>query len=78
MGQSLAAEIVAAVADAEGVDPTDLDFALHDHVETDGLRLLSSHEESTWTLTFQLPDHEVTVTSDGVILVDGDAEADWA
>lgn len=78
MGQSLSAEIVTAVADAEGVDPTDLDFALHDYVETDGLRLLASHEESTWTLTFQLPDHEVTVTSDGVILVDGDREVDRA
>ena len=32
-----------------------------------------SRTTSTWTLSFEVPDHSVTVTGDGVVLVDGDS-----
>jgi hypothetical protein len=31
---------------------------------------LASHGTGSWTLSFELPDHTVTITSDGVVLVD--------
>ncbi|WP_176451078.1 hypothetical protein [Halorubrum sp. Ea1] len=37
---------------------------------------MAANEAATWTLTFELPKHDVTVTSDGRVLVDvldGDA-----
>lgn len=66
-------EIVTAVAGTDGVAPAELDYALQDHVDVDAIDTLSGHPDSTWTLSFDVPDHTVTVTSDGVILVDGDS-----
>lgn len=63
-------EIVEAVANANGVDPTDLDYSLQEHVDTDAIRLLSRQSASSWSLSFELPDQTVTVTSDGAILVE--------
>lgn len=70
MSGPLHIELVEAVADAEGVDPRDLDV-LHEHVPLDVVEQLSKHETASWTLSFELPDHDVTVTSEGVVLVDG-------
>ncbi|WP_170938327.1 MULTISPECIES: HalOD1 output domain-containing protein [unclassified Halorubrum] len=76
MGDVLASKIVESVADAEGVEPAELDFTLYEYVEPDAIELLAANEAATWTLTFELPKHDVTVTSDGRVLVDvldGDA-----
>ncbi|WP_254837730.1 HalOD1 output domain-containing protein [Natronomonas marina] len=70
--------VVEAVADAKGVDPNEMEMSLQDHVDTDAIRLLAAHDDATWTLSFELPDHEVTVTSDCVVLVDGARQAAWA
>ena len=70
MEDFLAPKIVEAVADAEGVEPAELDFTLYEHVEPDAIELLAANETATWTLTFELPNHDVTVTSDGRVLVD--------
>jgi hypothetical protein len=69
MGVSLAIEIVEAVADAEGVDPMELDFRLQEHVDVEALELLESHGSDSWTLSIELPRHEVTVTGQGSVLV---------
>lgn len=71
-------EIVEAIADEKGVDSEKLDLILEEHVSTDAIRLLAAHETETWTLRFEIPDHEVTVKSDGVILVDGSKQEVWA
>ena len=71
-------ELVRAVAAAEGVDPEELDFVVEEYVETDAIELLATHEGASWTLSFELPRHNVTVTSDGLILVDGSREETWA
>ncbi|WP_436911331.1 HalOD1 output domain-containing protein [Halosimplex marinum] len=76
MDNSLPTDIVEAVARARDSDPRELDFVLADHVDLDALEQLAEHPESTWTFTFELPDHSVTVTSAGAILVDGQAEND--
>lgn len=72
--ESLTYEIATAVAAAEGVELSELDLTLRDHVNPDALEALAAHENSTWTLQFELPDHTVTVTSDGVVCVDSSVE----
>jgi hypothetical protein len=70
MGDTVAAEIMRAIAENEEVEPADLGFALADYVDTDAISRLADHDDSIWMLTFTVPDHEVTVTSEGDILVD--------
>jgi hypothetical protein len=70
-------EIVEAIADAEGVDSENLDITLEEHISSEAIRLLADHEGGSWTLSFKLPDHKVTVTSDGIILVDGAKQEVW-
>ena len=69
--KSLTTSVVLAIADAEGVDPMDLDFVLHDYVDTDAIEQLLAHDGGEWTFTFEVEAHTVTVTSDGVVYVDG-------
>lgn len=68
--------VVTAIADAKGVDPSEL-LVLQEYIDVDALESLSAHEHSTWSLTFELPEHRVTVTDDGVVLVDGSLEEIW-
>lgn len=77
MTQSLIPEIVHAIADAKETDPYGLDLSLQEYVDTDAIQQLAAHDAATWTLSFQLPNHEVTVTSDGGILVDGVRRCVW-
>jgi len=63
-------DVTAAIADAEGVEPSELDYQLYDYVDPEALELLASRSEDSWTLTFSVPDHEVTVTDDGRVLVE--------
>lgn len=77
MGQVLSAEIIAAVADSEGVEPEELGITLADHIDLDAVNQLAEQSTSAWTLSFELPEHRVTVTSEGVILVDGEVEQRW-
>jgi hypothetical protein len=70
-------EIVEAIADAEGVDSENLDFTLEEHISGEAIRLLAAHESGAWTLSFEPPDHKVTVTSNGIILVDGAKQGVW-
>lgn len=62
-------EIGEAVADSKDIDLMDLNYVLEDYVDTDAIRRLAKHENSTWTLSFELPDCTVIVTSNGEIVV---------
>ncbi len=62
--------IVDAVADARGVDPSELEVVLHDYIHVEALESLAAHENSRWTLTFELSEYEVTVTDGGTVFVD--------
>lgn len=74
MGRPIVVEVAEAVANAEGVNSTELGYALEDYISTDALEMLAAHDGSEWTLSFDLPNHEVTITSDGLVLVDGERE----
>ena len=63
-------QIVEGIAEAKEVDPEELDMRLHDHIDTDAIRRLESGDTGPWTLTFELDELEVTVGSDGRVVVD--------
>lgn len=77
MDEILPVAVVEAVAEAKDCEPTNLDFTLEDYIPTDALKQLAAHQEGSWTLSFKLPNHNVTVTSNGPILVDGSREHVW-
>lgn len=62
--------VVTAIADAKAIDASELDIVLQDHIDVDALESLTAHESGTWSLTFELPEHTVTVTDDNVVYID--------
>ena len=77
MLESVISDIVDAVADSEGVKSDELDIVLADYIDPDALEQLANHGNSTWRLEFELPDHVVTVTSNGEIFVDDQLKKNW-
>lgn len=70
MTNNLATAILHALARVEDISPTQLDYMLYYYIDTEALQGLEGHENATWELTFEVPNHEVTVTSDGDIIID--------
>ena len=64
-------QTIRSIADAKGVDPIDLDIAIQNWVDTDALRQLVEHPSDGWRVQFDLPEHTITITGEGTILVDG-------
>lgn len=66
--------VVEAIADREGVDPTEVDVHLAEHVDPDALDALyrhaSTNADDSWSIEFDADGHRVTVRSDGRITVD--------
>ena len=62
-------KVVETIADANGVDPLDLNYALGDYVDCDALEALARHPGTAWTFSFEVPEHTVTVTSGGTVHV---------
>lgn len=63
-------EVVEAVADAEGVDPKELE-SLYTYIDPGMLEGLIGHKKGEWSFTFQYADHQVSITQDEEISVDG-------
>ena len=67
-------DVVEAIADRKGVDPTEVDFHLDEHVDADALDALARHasanDDASWSLEFDVAGVSVTVLSDGRITVD--------
>jgi hypothetical protein len=63
--------VLEAIAAHRGVDVSDLEFVLHDVVDTGALNALGRHDGTGWQLTIQVDGHTVTVDDDGFVLVDG-------
>lgn len=63
-------KVAKAVAATDGVEVAELD-ALYDYLNPEALDKLCEQERGQWSLTFQYSDHQVTVTHDSQILVDG-------
>lgn len=69
MPDCLIEEIVETVADNKGVEPTELEIVIADYIDLDAVNHLAEHSNTPWTLSFELPEHDVTVMSDGTVLV---------
>jgi len=64
-------EVVSALADAEGVEASELDYRLAEYVDTDALTRLTEMDGGVWEFSFHVDGHEVTLTHDGRTYVDG-------
>lgn len=64
------ADIVDAVAADKGVEPTDLELVLSEHIDCDSIKRLTNDEEIPVTITFKLPERIVAVDENGQITVD--------
>jgi len=62
--------VVVAVADADGVDPVEMDERLHDWVDPDALDAVVGSMDSG-AVEFEMADHRVRVRADGHVLIDG-------
>ena len=73
-GDAVSVAVVEAIADRQGVDPTEVDFHLDEHVDADALDALARHasanDDASWSLEFDVAGVSVTVRSDGRIAVD--------
>ncbi len=69
---SLATKVVEAIADCRNIEPAELDLSLAEYIDPDALTQLDQHDTGIWMLTFTIPDHGVTVTSDRDILIDNE------
>lgn len=68
-------EIVEALAEAEGVEATELEYALHEYVDPEALGELLAGGDSHCRVEFAVADHVVTVDRDGTLHVDGTEHA---
>jgi len=66
----LLTSVVKAVADADGVDPEEVDI-LYDYIDPSVLSILEEQDRGVWSFTFQFADHQVTTTHESTIFVDG-------
>lgn len=62
--------VVKTVAAADGIDTEDLD-SLYEYIDPEVLLKLDNQEMGEWSFTFQYSDHQVTITHDTKIFVDG-------
>ena len=65
-------QVVAAIAEAEGIAPEDLDVSLQHYVSTDAIQDLAAHDNDAWRLEFETNRHVVELTRENAIRVDGD------
>ncbi|GEM_PF-594268 len=69
--RQLVVTLVTALAESEGRDPSELDYTLYEFIDPEVLAMLAAEEKTPWTFTFAVSDHQVRLTSDGKIFVDG-------
>lgn len=65
-------EVVRCIAEIENRSPHDLEYSLHDYIDTSALKSLVESPQPDWELTFHVPDHTVSVRGNGEIEVDGE------
>lgn len=71
MSSTLVVAVVEALSHAEGISPDELDYSLYEYIDPDVLPCLDNQPNTDWELSFEVPDHEVCVTGEGIIMVDG-------
>lgn len=70
MTESVITTIRDNIADAKGVEPSNLDLTLYDHIDVDSVARLVDDEKGSWSLAFDIPEYTVTVWDDGSVLVE--------
>ena len=70
MAGEVETKIVNAVANAKDTDPMALDCELYEYIDFGAIRQLTDRDDTSWTLSFELPAYEVTVTSEGHVQVE--------
>lgn len=72
-GTPLSVRVVRSIADARDVDPMDIGFRLGDVIDTDALDELAEHDGGVWELRFEIDGHQVEVSADETVIVDGES-----
>ena len=65
-------QVVEAVAEAEGVEPHELEYTLYEHVYPEAIQGLVEEGYEDWELTFRVPGHDVCVRAHDGVYVDGE------
>jgi len=77
MYEALTSTIIRSIAEHKSVDPSELDVVVADYIDLAAVEDLARHSNSTWSLEFELPNHNVTIHSDGRVFVDGQIRQNW-
>ena len=64
-------DVVQALATADRLDLDEVEYTLYEYINPAVLTELADHDGGSWEFTFEIADHEVTLTSDGRLFVDG-------
>lgn len=64
-------DVVTALAEADRLDLEEVEYTLHEYINPAVLTELASNDGGSWEFTFKVADHDVRITSDGRLFVDG-------
>lgn len=64
-------EVVQALAEADRLQLEEVEYTLYEYINPAVLTALAEYDGGSWEFTFEIADHEVTLTGDGRLFVDG-------
>lgn len=70
-GNEVVVDVIEALAEADGLEPTELDYNLSDYMDPDVIEKLDALDDGRWELTFRVSDHQVTINHEDQIIVNG-------
>lgn len=77
MGDSVVIGVTEAISEVKNIEPINLDLALENHVDVDALQQLARHDSRSWAVSFETPNHLVTVSGSGWVSVDNERILRW-
>ncbi|MDG5778358.1 HalOD1 output domain-containing protein [Haloarculaceae archaeon H-GB2-1] len=70
-GDDIVFDVINAIAESDGIEPSEVDFNLSDHINPEALEKLGEVQGGVWELAFRVSDHHVRLNHDGTIFIDG-------
>lgn len=67
----LLVDVIEGLAEADNMDPTELEYNLSEFIDPAVLRRLDDMEGGQWELKFRVSDHQVRISHRGAIFIDG-------
>ena len=64
-------DVIHALAEADRLELDEVEYTLYEYINPAVLTELADRDGGSWEFTFAVADHEVTITSDGRLFVDG-------